>query len=117
MLVGPYEIVERIGQGGAGVVYKVRRGGAVFAVKVLKDRSEQARARFGREARLLAAFGEADGFVPLLDHGECPEGPYLVMPFVEGGSLRDRLRGGPLPVDETLAVARAVGGALAHAHA
>jgi hypothetical protein len=115
--VGPYEIEGEIGRGGAGVVYRASRDGAVYAVKVLKVSSEDARARFAREARLLAELGEAEGFVPLVDVGESPEGPYLVMPFVEGGSLRDRLRKGPLAADEALAVARAVGGALARAHA
>ncbi|HZV00428.1 MAG TPA: serine/threonine-protein kinase [Planctomycetota bacterium] len=117
MRLGGYEVVERVGQGGAGVVFKARREGALVAVKLLKDRSAQARARFEREARLLGSFGEAEGFVPFLEQGDSPEGPYLVMPFIEGGSLRDRLRGGPLPVEDALALAREVGSALAHAHA
>jgi len=115
--VGAYEIEGEIGRGGTGVVYRARRDGAVFAVKLLKVSSADARARFAREARLLAELGLAEGFVPLVDVGEGPEGPFLVMPLVEGGSLRDRLRVGPLSVDETLVVARAVGGALARAHA
>ena len=41
---------------------------------------------------LLASLGEAEGFVPVLDAGSSPHGPYLVTPFLAGGTLRDRLR-------------------------
>ena len=59
--------------------------------------STDLRARFERERRLLASFGEADGFVPILDAGESEHGAFVVMPFVAGGTLRDRLRREPLP--------------------
>src|SRR5256885_1154439 len=77
----------------------------------------EARARFERERRLLATLGEGEGFVPLVDSGETADGPYLVMPFLPRGTLRDRLKVGPLTIDEALRLARLLGAALARAHA
>ena len=62
--------------------------------------------RFERERRLLASLGEEEGFVPLLDFGDSPRGPYLVMPFLGGGTLRDKLRKGRLSLEESIAVCR-----------
>src|SRR5262249_41050417 len=66
---------------------------------------------------LLAAFGEEDGFVPLLDEGTSEEGPFLVMPFLAGGTLRDKLREGPLKVGAALDLGVALAAALGRAHA
>src|SRR5947209_6034619 len=97
--VGPYELEDAIGTGAFGSVFRARGpDGAVVAVKVLHRADAGARARFERERRLLATLGVAEGFVPFLDAGETPAGLYLVMPFVEGGTLRARLERGPLDV-------------------
>jgi serine/threonine-protein kinase len=125
MKIGPYEVVREIGRGASGVVLEARSVGApltpgspgTVAIKLLIGQSADQRARFGRERRLLAALGEAEGFVPILDVGECEAGPYLVMPLVRGGTLRDRLARGPLGLDETLAVGRALAAAMGRAHA
>jgi tetratricopeptide (TPR) repeat protein len=101
-----------------GAVFRARSPeGSFVAIKVLSSTNPAARARFERERRLLASFGAADGFVPYLDGGEAPQGPFLVMPFLEGGTLRSRLAKGPLGVEETVAVGRALAAALGRAHA
>ena len=118
MRIGPYELTRTIGEGGMGHVYAGRApGGGEVAIKVLMRGGTDATARFERERRLLASLGEADGFVPLLDAGATPNGPYIVMPFVPGGTLRTRLDRGPLGVEETVALGRALATALGAAHA
>src|SRR5437870_2361824 len=108
MHVGVYEVQEQIGEGGMGVVFRARSpDGRDVAIKVLRARPGTATARFDRERRLLATLGEEDGFVPLLDVGESQQGPYLVMPFLGGGTLRRRLAK-PLSVDATLDLGRAL---------
>ncbi|HZU99141.1 MAG TPA: protein kinase [Planctomycetota bacterium] len=115
--LGGYELIEPLGSGGAGTVFMARSPrGDLVALKVLHRHDEAGLARFDRERRLLAEFGEAEGFVPLLDAGTTPHGPFLVMPFLGGGTLRDRLEKGPLPVDEALALATRLARALGRAH-
>ncbi|MBI3723507.1 serine/threonine protein kinase, partial [bacterium] len=119
MRVGAYEVLSEIGRGGGGCVLRARaRDGSEVALKLLHRRKEgdAALARFERETRLLAAMGETDGFVPVLDAGEAPEGAFLVMPLLTGGTLRDRLRG-PLGIDETISLGLALARALGRAHA
>ena len=117
MRIGPYELTRTIGEGGMGHVYAGRAaGGGEVAIKVLLRGGTDATARFERERRLLASLGEADGFVPLLDAGATPNGPYIVMPFVPGGTLRTRLDRGPLGVEETVDLGRALATALGAAH-
>ena len=114
--VGAYEILSEIGRGGVGAVYRARSpDGRDVAVKVLLRLGEAQRARFERETRLLSAFTARDGFVPLLEASGSP--PYLVMPLVPGGTLRERLKRGPLAIDETIDLGRALATALGLAHA
>jgi len=118
--LGAYAIVEPVGRGGAGTVYRGRApDGADVAVKVVTAPTRPgALGRFGRERRLLADLGRDAGFVPVLDEGEGPQGPFLVMPFLPGGTLEDRLRReGRLDVDAAVDLARTLGQALGRAHA
>ncbi len=118
--IGPYEVVAEVGRGGMGTVFRARSPGGAgehVALKVLRQQTPEARARFEREVRLLGALGEAEGFVPLLATGEDASGPWLTMPFVSGGTLRARLESGLLAVSETIALGRALARAVAHAHA
>jgi serine/threonine-protein kinase len=107
-----------LGRGGMGRVFRARdeRLGRAVAVKVLRAESAanpDFRARFAREARLLAQL-EHPGIVAVHDFGTTPDGDgYLVMQLVSGGSIADRL---PLPVADALAVAVELCGALAYAH-
>jgi serine/threonine protein kinase/tetratricopeptide (TPR) repeat protein len=118
--LGAYTILREIGRGGMGSVFLARRDdGSEVALKVLHAKSNAgALARFEREGRLLHALGEEGGFVPLLDHGRAEEDvPYLVMPFVKGGTLRARLDKGTLSVSETVALGKAIASAVGRAHA
>jgi serine/threonine protein kinase/formylglycine-generating enzyme required for sulfatase activity len=113
-----YVVIGEVGRGGAGVVFRARApDGREVAIKSLLRPDPTALARFERERRLLASFGESEGFVPLIDVGEGPTGPWLVMPFLRGGSLRDRLRRGPLAVADAVAQVRAIAVAVGRAHA
>jgi serine/threonine protein kinase len=118
MKLGPYELEGALGEGGAAIVYRARGpDGASVAVKLLRRQDPQALARFERERALQGVLGEEDGFVPLVDWGVSPRGPYLVMPFLPGGTLRDRLDRGRLEPKDTIALARALADALGAAHA
>ncbi|MCO5166434.1 MAG: protein kinase [Planctomycetes bacterium] len=116
--IGRYEVVAPLGKGGMGTVLRVRdAAGRLLALKLLQAAANPtARARFEREARLLGRMTAADGFVPLLDLGHGPQGPFIVMPLLEGGNLRQRLERGRPTVDEALAWGRALASALAEAH-
>ena len=116
--IGPYEVLEEIGRGAIGVVFRARApDGRVVAIKLVTSLDESRLERFDRERRLLGSLDEEAGFVPLLDAGVSPHGPYLVMPFAEGGTLGDRLRRGALGVDETVRLGRQLASALGRAHA
>jgi tetratricopeptide (TPR) repeat protein len=116
--IGPYEVLGELGRGGMGVVYRVTTpDGREAALKLLTKMDEATFARFERERRLLAALGEEHGFVGLLDAGTSAEGAWLVMPFVPGGTLRQRLDAGPLGVAETVALGADLARALGAAHA
>jgi serine/threonine-protein kinase len=85
------------------------------AVKLLA--SDADRARFEREAHAVAALGHPN-ICQLYDYGESEDGPYMVLEYLSGGTLEDRLKtvGGPLPDDETLRISQEVAAGLAHAH-
>jgi tetratricopeptide (TPR) repeat protein len=118
MKIGSYEVVGPLGEGGVGLVHRARSSdGRDVAIKVLRQSSADVVARFERERRLLQLFGEREGFVALLDAGATKHGPYLVMPFVAGGTLRARLAAGPLAVAEAVALVRKLALALGAAHA
>ena len=117
MRVGPYELLGEIGRGGMGVVYRARSGGEDVALKVLARVDAERIARFERERRLLGSLGEEQGFVGLLDAGSHDGTPWIVMPFVPGGTLRGKLEGGRPPVAETTRILLELGRALGAAHA
>ena len=118
--VGPYRIVEHLGQGGMATVFKGYHAALdrYVAIKVLHPAFKTDAsflARFQREARVVARL-EHPNIVPVYDYAEHDGDPYLVMKFVEGETLKARLERGPLPVAEVLRCAEAVGAALAFAH-
>ncbi len=117
MQLGPYETGEEIGRGGMGVVFRARSAERDdLVLKLLLKSSPTALARFDRERRLLAALGAAEGFVPLLDAGTSPRGAWIVMPFIPGGTLRERIHRGPIPVEEVWRLGVALAAALGRAH-
>ena len=83
------------------------------ALKMLVPTAD--RARFEREARAAAALSHPN-ICSLYDYGESEGRPFMVLEYLAGGSLEDRLRSGRLPDDETLRVATEVAAGLAHAH-
>lgn len=123
--VGPYIIVGDLGAGGMGEVFRARdpRLGRDVAIKILSGvfASDPERlARFDREARTLASLNHSNiaqiyGVEEVPSAGESPRCA-LVMELVEGDTLADRLRRGPMPLDEALVVARQIADALASAH-
>ena len=114
------EILECLGRGGMGVVYKARQPqlDRVVALKILApERVTEARFadRFLREARALAKLNHPN-IVAVHDFGQTGGYFYLVMEFVDGVNLRELLRGGRLPPAEALAIVPAICDALQYAH-
>lgn len=118
--LGPYRLVERLGAGGMGEVYRAvdTRLGRDVAVKFLPERwagDRDRRARFEREARTVAAL-KHPSIAHLHDVGRVAGVDFLVMELVEGESLATRLARGPLPLHEAIARAREIAAALNYAH-
>ena len=118
--LGPYEILAPIGAGGMGEVYKARdtRLERTVAVKVLPQHlssSPEVRQRFEREAKTISQFSHSH-ICALYDVGREGETEYLVMEFLEGETLADRLARGPIPIDQTLRIGVEILAALDAAH-
>lgn len=118
--VGPYRILEKLGQGGMATVYKAYHAGLdrYVALKVLHPDltgDPSFTVRFQREARLVARL-EHPNIVPVHDFSEHERHPYLVMKFIEGETLKARLGRGPLASGEINDIIETVGSALTHAH-
>jgi len=118
--LGPYEVVELIGAGGMGEVYRARdtRLGRDVAIKVLPaevSNDAAALARFDREARALAALSHPH-IAALHDMGEHEGTHYLVMELLAGETLASRLRRGALPEKDALRIGKEIAEALGAAH-
>lgn len=118
--LGPYEIVEQIGAGGMGIVYRARdpRLDRDVAIKVLPAgviEDDASRARFRREAHALAKLSHPN-IATLFDVGDENGVSYLVMECVVGESLATRIATGPLPIREVVAIGAEIASALVDAH-
>ena len=118
--IGPYRIIEQLGQGGMATVYKAYHAALdrYVALKVLHPAFHEDQtftARFQREARVVAKL-EHPNIVPIYDYSEHEARPYLVMKYIEGDTLKARLGQGPLSSDEIAKVVNSVGSALSYAH-
>jgi hypothetical protein len=119
--LGPYRLLERLGAGGMGAVYRAEdpQLQRQVALKVMLPGlagSPRARERFLREARAMAAL-EHDHIVPVYQVGEDRDVLFLAMPLLKGETLEDRLRRqGKLPLPEAVRVARETAAGLAAAH-
>ncbi|MCG6927560.1 MAG: serine/threonine-protein kinase [Acidobacteria bacterium] len=118
--LGPYEVLGAIGAGGMGEVYRARdtRLDRTVALKVLPSElaaDPALKARFEREARAIAALAHPN-ICTLHDVGEREGRTFLVMEHLVGETLAERLKKGPLPLDQALEVATQIADALAAAH-
>ncbi len=118
--LGPYEILAQVGAGGMGEVYRARdnRLDRDVAIKVLPahlSSNEELRQRFEREAKTISQFSHPH-ICALYDIGREGDADYLVMEFLEGESLSDRLAKGPLPTEQLLRFSIEMADALDKAH-
>ncbi len=121
--IGRYQIEKKLGEGGMAVVYLARdpQFGRLVAVKTLllpphySELGKELRARFEREAKIIAAL-EHPYIVPVYDFGEHEGQPFIVMRYMTGGSLYERLQHGKLSLPDTAALIQKVASALDMAH-
>ena len=116
-----YHVLEQIARGGMAVVYRGYdlENQRHVAIKVLANyllQEEKFRTRFKREIELLQKLDHPH-IVSILDYGEYQGSPYIVMPFLRGGTLQDRLTEGTLSAVEGARLSEQISAALAHAHA
>jgi eukaryotic-like serine/threonine-protein kinase len=117
VIAGRYRLHELLGRSGMSEVWRAEdlELGRDVAIKLLAADAD--RERFEREARAVASLAHPN-VMQLYDYGESEGRPYMVLEYVPGGTLEDRLRdGGPLPDDETYEIAIGIASGLAHAHA
>jgi len=117
---GPYEVVAPVGEGGMGEVYRARdtRLNRSVALKVLPEAiaaDPMRMQRFEQEARTVAALNHPN-ILAVYDVGVQSETPYLVMELLEGETLRERLKRGPLGVRKTVEIGLQIAHALSAAH-
>jgi eukaryotic-like serine/threonine-protein kinase len=117
--LGPYEIQAPLGAGGMGEVYRASdtRLDRTVAVKILPEHlsSPESRQRFDREARAISSLNHPN-ICHLYDVGQQDGTHYLVMEYLEGETLADRLRRGPLPFDQVLKIGTEICAGLEAAH-
>src|SRR5216684_4774234 len=118
--LGPYEIQSPLGAGGMGEVYRAldTRLDRTVAIKILPDhlsQSPEAKQRFDREARAISSLNHPN-ICTLHDVGHQDGTDYLVMELLEGETLAERLRKGPLPMQQVLKYGVEIGQGLDKAH-
>jgi serine/threonine-protein kinase len=118
--LGPYELIEELGKGGMATVYRAYQPNTdrYVAVKVIHRAIASDAAgleRFQREAKLVTRL-EHPHLLPIYDYNGSHDPPYIVMRYLEGGTLKDILDQGPLPPDEIIYMMRQIAAALDYAH-
>lgn len=122
MKIGRYEIIELIGQGAVGMVYKatdplIARTVALKTVAIarLKEEGSEFEARFLREAQSAGRLSHPN-IVTIYDVGEADGFAYIAMEYLRGTTLREVMNIGPMPLDLVISTAQQVAEALAYAH-
>src|SRR4051812_23283278 len=117
LIAGRYRLDELLGRGGMSEVWCATDTelGRRVAIKLLAPEADTA--RFEREAKAIASLGSPN-ITQLYDYGEEGGRPYMVLEYLPAGTLEDKLRehDGPLPDDESAAIAAQIAAGLAHAH-
>jgi serine/threonine-protein kinase len=122
--IGRYEILEALGQGAMGTVYRAKDPAmdrmvalkTIISVVLASDQGTQFRERFYREARAAGALAHP-GIVPVFDVGEHEGIPYLVMEFIKGRTLADVMKKGErLTLDRACEIGQKLAEALGYAH-
>lgn len=121
--IGRYHILEQLGEGGMATVYKAydTHLETDVAVKIIRTENlapnilESALIRFQREAKALAHLTHAN-IVKVLDYGKYDEKPWLVMPYLPGGTLKQKLNGKPMDYRQAATLLLPIARALAYAH-
>lgn len=119
--VNGFEILSLIGKGGMSSVYlaKQKSMNRSVALKMLPDqyitRDDAYLQRFEREVKIVAKL-EHRNIVPVYDHGKYNDQPYIVMRYMQGGSVDDRIKAGPLSLVDILSIMSQVAPALEYAH-
>lgn len=117
--IGRYQITASLGEGGMASVYqahdsKLDRDVAIKLIGIEDATDVKVARQFEKESRALAKLNHAN-IIPILDFGKTPEWLYMVMPLIEGGTLKERM-GTPLPCAEAAALLAPIAKALAYAH-
>jgi serine/threonine-protein kinase len=118
--IGRYDINREIGQGGMATIYLahdpvVERPVAIKLLHSQFTRDPQFRTRFMREARIVAGL-EHPNIVPVYDFSGENSIPYIVMRYMPGGTLEDRIARKPMPLAQIVPIVQAIAAALDHAH-
>ncbi len=118
--VGPYRIELRIGQGGMATVYKAYHASldryvAIKVMHIALSEDPSFLERFRREAQIVGRLSHPH-IIPIYDFSTFENQPYLVMKYVEGETLKQRMRREPLTLEEVTKVIEAVASALDYAH-
>src|SRR5215831_5174509 len=118
--IGPYEVTSRLGEGGMGIVFRARdvKLQRDIALKLLPDHfadDPDRLSRFQREAQVLASLNHPN-IAQIYGLEESNETRCIVMELVEGQTLQERLKRGPIPLDEALPMASQIATGLEAAH-
>lgn len=119
-MLGPYKIIQKIGRGGMATVYKAYQEtmDRYVAIKVLSFQfmnHPEILGRFQHEARVIARL-EHPHILPVYEYGESDGIPYMVMRYLEAGTLKERLTSGPISMPEIDHIFTQLADALAYAH-